>query len=217
MKEEFKFLFNQPNLNKSVILIITPLAPLSITNQKGTYLKSHILPSKNQISGMLENILRMYIPTNMRVKICDAFKLDKEYSIPYNKKQSYVPLINNHYTIDKIYTPKNVKFFDDYSSHLYKRKDKAHINGSRHVDKSLYYTTRDDINTMSQTINVFDKLPTFYNTNIKREYFTTNECYKICATLDNDFYLALNESLSLNNVAYLGNSESLVKIELLAQ
>ena len=75
MKIDISLLFEKPELDSSVILIIQPLAPLSmVSGLPGSYYKTERIPTKFMLSGLFENLLGWHFSKEDRAKIFREMK-----------------------------------------------------------------------------------------------------------------------------------------------
>jgi len=219
----FEFI-KEKNIEKNVeaTLTITPMAPLSITSEKGKYSSVNIKLRKNMILGLIENCLGIHFPLKFREKIVKGLKLKVETNT------AYLPLISHLIEIVDIKTPEKYTIFSDAYSYLNKRDDKSHINGAKNVDIHLYYTEIDEdmlspnakkdgsesAKEKKQYIKeVLKYIPNLYTSLYKREWILTEEDYIIKIKTSIEIKDLLILAVDKNKTYYLGNSESIINLD----
>ncbi len=240
---DISILKEKPLLDMKVQLIIEPLAPLSMVAElPGSYYKSLMHPSKKMICGLFENILGWHFDINTRMailkdlkKIRKKQKIDVDYK-SFSQGSTYVPLLMEYFElgdIPQIYF-EELCFYDDMwarshtsrdtPSEHYKKCRNINPSSNRERESKLNEIEKDDrMNTDEKKEAIKkvnesykDKYPFFHPAlPTKREYiFMKNGSYTYNALFDKRMYSVLKEKLYKNNIAYLGNSEGWINIEL---
>lgn len=104
---------NFQQLNRQLIVEITPLAPFSLCRNKGNCYAFNIIPSKQALCGLFQNFLnirynRSQLPT----------KFQKVSSYQLNNNLAFCPIIDNHFIIEGIKYPKIDAIYINYESTL---------------------------------------------------------------------------------------------------
>ena len=214
---DISILGKEPILDKMVILTITPLAPLSmVSDMPGSYYKTLKVPNKKILCGLIENIIGWKFSNSVRDRILQAIKR-RGISISKNEHGStYKPLLMEYFDI--VETPllsfDSVCFYDDlWARNHSRRKDSAieHAHKCRNISKELFqklHSVDPDKNEVKKlSPNYYPVLPT------RREYVdykNGNIIYKL--QMDENLFVLLQNSLSVYNIGYLGNSEGWVNL-----
>lgn len=188
-----------------VVLELKPLAPISITKQKGVFNKTSVIPSNHNLYGLLENILGIRIGLDTRNKIIKKLKLNSE------KRQGklFVSLISHNVDILNIKTPKKIVYFNDSMSYLNRRLgEEPHIKGVKNIDKSMVYSTMQTL----VDLKVRENLPNYYTSIYKQQYFNTDDSYFITLKTTQQLYNQLEKALRDRSTYYLGNSDGLIDV-----
>lgn len=217
---DISFIFEKPLLDEEMVLEIKPQGPLSISSRKGEYIIFDKKISKNMISGMLENMLKLHIDNNdIKKKIIKKSKsIDNNKPTPdHGAYQRYYPIINHLYEIEEIAYPHKFDLFVDISNNMRRRSDAGHVTGVKHVDIELdAYSKFKPIfgdNATVKAENLLPYCPQYYTSIGKREF----------AICDGSFYLKIKTTKSFkdvisnnidNNFLFLGNSESPVTLSI---
>ena len=236
LKIDISILKTLPSLDKTVIMQIEPLAPLSMVCElPGSYYKTVKTPTKKMLCGLIENLIGWHIDLSDRKNIVKDIvqfrkKQAKETSqlefIDYSKGSSYLPLLMDYFEIiDIVPIFTKAEFYDDLWSKAYRRADAiVHPKGTFNIsydiirDKwSLGRNKKDTKQVDDKELELFfkenlSKFPLYYSTPTKREYISMNGFYKAKILLDGDLYELLLEAIQTNNIAYLGNSEGWINI-----
>ena len=188
-----------------VVLELKPLAPISITKQKGVFNKTSVIPSNHNLYGLLENILGIRIGLDTRNKIIKKLKLNSE------KRQGklFLSLISHNVDILNIKTPKKIVYFNDSMSYLNRRLgEEPHIKGVKNIDKSMVYSTMQTL----VDLKVRENLPNYYTSIYKQQYFNTDDSYFITLKTTQQLYNQLEKALRDRSTYYLGNSDGLIDV-----
>lgn len=240
---DISILKEEPLKDVKAKLIIAPLAPLSMVSElPGSYYKSQMYPTKKMICGLFENILGWHFDINTRMailkdleKIRKKQKIDVDYK-SFSKGSTYVPLLMEYFELGGI--PQicfdELCLYDDMWARCLTSRDtpSEHFKKCRNVnpfvnrerESKLAEIEKDErMNTnekkdaiKSVNDNYKGKYPFFHpSLPTKREYiFMTNGSYTYNALFDKRMYSIIKEELYKNNIAYLGNSEGWINIEL---
>jgi len=142
---DISVLFEKPDLDKSAILWIEPLAPLSmVVSMPGSYYRSQGEPSPFMIYGMLENMLGWHFDDKIRRDIVK--KMKTEFSKKFKIKElssessevSYTPILQQHVKIESpaLVQPQK-QFYEDFWTQHLKDGDERHLGGSRNYDLKI--------------------------------------------------------------------------------
>ena len=137
-----------PELQIQAVLVIRPLAPLSMVGElPGSFYKTMKYPSKKMLCGLFENMLGWHFDNKLRLEIFkDMAKIRKKQKIELTKKQfiqgsAYLPLLMDYFDISGNISLKEFKSMFNYSdlwNRGYRRSDSnKHLNGCRNIDVSL--------------------------------------------------------------------------------
>jgi len=247
------FDINESQEKVKATLILSPVSTISISTKKGTYTHSSLKNiSKHNVCGMIENVLGLHIPKDIREEIIKSIIKDKKkkklidantakqltsnlnYTDPNDKTKSYLPLLIDSFDIIDVKYKDSVKFVDSYSYLNTRIGDKPHITGSQpHINGaknvgSILIPFKSDASVLSvkkaDTITDEDKnvievikeqLPQHYTSLYKREHEIIQDDIIIELNINNLVYEHLKNRLATNKVAYLGNSESIVNINII--
>ena len=227
-----------PDLSKEAILEIQPLAPLSMVSElPGSYYKTLKTPDKKMICGMFENILGWHIDLADLKLIINDLKKHREKRPNQGSKllffdqsrgSTYIPLLMDYFKINLQLIPVTF-FYDDLWSKAYSRADAdVHPKGTFNLDFNIIPNkrnqTRDKDNPKKlDSAALFDffkknvnSYPQYYSTPTTREYAVPKGKYEIQITIDADLYTILLETLSYENIGYLGNNEGWVDLKILS-
>lgn len=224
-----------PELNKSVILEIQPLAPLSMVDElPGSFYKTMKSPSKKMLSGLFENILEWHIDAADRKQVVNEIKkLRKKQKLEfpeYNSGSNYIPLLMEYFEIRLPLLPTITNHYDDLWTRAFRRTDSfRHTNNSRYMEAGFVEKWRDikkSVSTNEKRSNteknaLLDRLfkryqnyfPMYYGTPTIREYIFLNGNYQIKLSIDRNLYELLKFKLSEANLTYLGSSEGWINVE----
>lgn len=149
-KLDISILMGLPELNKTVILEIEPLAPLSMVSElPGSYYKTLKVPDKKMLCGLFENLLGWHIDLADRkaiVKELIALRRKQAKKDPIiefvdmTKGSTYCPLLMDYFEIQEVQPVfTKVLFYDDLWKKAYRRSDSAdiHMGGSSNLDFNI--------------------------------------------------------------------------------
>jgi len=225
-----KILKERPQLNKKVILIIEPLAPLSmVSDLPGSFYKSILSPSKKMICGLFENLLGWHFSWKDRTLIQkELIKLRKKQKLEFEKPQSgstFIPLLMEYFEIELITVP-SVLHYNDLWSRAYRRADAVnHPNGTINISYDLIPIKRNkprdkkkpkQIKTKELEIlfkNNDGKFPMYYTIPTNREYIKYDERIELDLKIDYELAQKLVNKIQYNNYLYLGNSEGWINLK----
>lgn len=222
---EIKLLLEKPQVNKLVKLIIQPLAPLSMVSEiPGTYYKAQDIPDKYKLCGVFENILGWHFSRNDRVKIAKRIREFNQKSLKnktYNSWQSnsgFQPLLFDFFELGMTVKSMGVNYNDLWKRSFSRMDADVHPKGTPNLD---YKVLREKYPALkSQDLLSFFKknkgaFPMFYTSPTLREYIDySGEQIQVKLTMDTNLYNLLITSLDDSSMAYLGNSEGWVEIEI---
>ena len=227
-----------PELQKQAVLIIRPLAPLSMVSElPGSFYKTMKYPSKKMLCGLFENMLGWHFDNKLRLEIFkDMVKARKKLKIDLKKEQfmqgsTYLPLLIDYFDISGNISLKKFKSmfnFSDLWNKGYRRSDSnKHMNGCRNIDVSLVaerydlFTNWKDLPSKESESkkdewfkNNISKIPCFYTSPTPREYICLDAVMEIPLMVDVNFAELLLAEAKISNICYLGNSEGWVNIKI---
>lgn len=220
-----------PELNKTLILEIQPLAPLSMVNElPGSFYKTLKSPSKKMLSGVFENILEWHIDAADRKEIIKEIKkIRKKQKLEFPEDEvgsNFSPLLMEYFEVKLEMSPTPIHF-DDYWSKAYRRADAiVHPKGTFNISYDLIPQKRELPRNDKKPMQVEDKslegfflsnkegYPLYYSSPTGREYIFLNGEYKLKIEMNVILYQMLKQKLESENIAYLGNSEGWVDIKI---
>ena len=226
---DISLLFDPPDIKVQTILIIEPLAPLSmVSDLPGSFYKSEIKPSKIKLCGLLENTLGWHFTvedrksikkklTKVRQNANGEFEIDATHS-----NVEYFPLLAHLFEIGVIMHEAPLYYSDLWKLQLFRWDGYSHPNGTMNLSYELLgekNQLRDNDGKISneQTTKLFEKnrklFPAYYTSPRQREFIVVKGSYKIQLKLTQKLYILLCETLENNNLGYLGNSEGWVNIK----
>lgn len=199
-KIDVSILFEEPDLAKSAVLWIEPLAPLSmVVSMPGSYYRTQDEPSVYMIYGALENLLGWHFDEVIRKAILKKMRkeLKKKHKIEdiliESSLVNYIPILQNHLIIETpaFFQPQK-KFYEDYWTQHMKHDDERHLKGVRNYDLAIERLVtlsknlerqakidKDEEKTLKEKAkaaraeimkNMRDKLPLYYSSPKKREF-----------------------------------------------
>ncbi|MFN4085861.1 MAG: type I-PGING CRISPR-associated protein Cas5p [Spirosomataceae bacterium] len=233
MKLDLKFIFEQSHLESNIILIIDPLAPLSmVSSMPGGHYKTLREPTHAMLTGLFENILDLHLSINdrkfIRKKIeSNLNKLKKKEGLKFHfleTNSTFLPILSHLFTVDLIIQP-SVNYFNDLWKRLYRRSDAiVHPKGTPNLDYKLLIKKRqlplDDKEKIveKEYENLFKRniggFPLYYSTLSDREYIRVDGEYKFKIRMNDKLYQLLCEKLKENDLGYLGTSDGWVSLKL---
>lgn len=230
MTLDLSILQKRPELSKSAILEIEPLAPLSMVSElPGSYYKTLKSPSKKMLSGLFENILEWHIDAADRnTLVKDLRKIRKQQGLNFSDTSgsSYIPLLAEYFEINLEVLPQ-MRHFDDYWSKAYRRTDEAvHALGTFNISYELIPLKRSlprDEKKPKQVTAIalkeffrknLGQYPFYYSTPTKREFVLADGSYQIHLLMDHALYNLISKNMEIKNDAYLGTSEGWVNLKI---
>lgn len=234
---DISILSQKPCLDVKARLTIQPLAPLSMVSElPGSYYKSLKYPSKKMVCGMFENILGWHFSPTLRTSIIKQIKELKGSVENYESGSTYKPLLMDYFELGGI--PQiffdEICFYDDLWARSTTSRDtpSEHYKKCRNINSSVDQERKSKLDEIEKdnkmnadekkeaikTVNnsYIDRYPFFHPVlPTKREYiFMNNGLYIYNALFDKRIFSVLKEAIYKNNIAYLGNSEGWVNLEL---
>jgi len=206
---------NDDNLTENLKLIITPVTPISISKKiNGNFWLSSDTPQKSNIYGLLENVMGLHFNRPIREKLVKMLKMNKNDLETYHFSKSFLPITSKCIDILNINANiGNTNTYIDYFQFFSKFSDIRHINGSANVDKSIHYNqkcTLENYEILGKEHRI--KSPTYYKSPKRREFIFGDINYEINIKTTNIVKDIIMNSKN-NKSAYLGTSESIVKLE----
>lgn len=228
-----------PELKTQAVLLIRPLAPLSMVSElPGSFYKTMKYPSKKMLCGLFENMLGWHFDNKLRLEIFKHMvKIRKKQKIELKKEQfkqgsTYLPLLMEYFYISGNISLKEFKSMFNYSdlwNRGYRRPESnIHLNGCRNIDVSLVaerynlFTKWNDLTSKKESNSKKDewvkknigKIPCFYTSPTPREYICLDAVMEIPITMDIMLAEKLSTKNRISNICYLGNSEGWVNVEI---
>ncbi|QOJ27507.1 MAG: hypothetical protein HRU80_00965 [Ignavibacteriales bacterium] len=210
-KISLDFLLQEPTFDKTLVLKITPLTPLSMVSKlPGSYYHSSLEPTNQMVFGMIENLLSFHFSPDIRNQI--EKRLKKEFKKSFNalpeSGSGYKSILSNHIKIESINKPEETTSFEDLWSQQLKRNDKGHLNGSRNYDWRL----EQKLDTLEEKLQT-QYYPYYYISPTNREYILCKGSYSIALTTNKELAQRIREGLSnLNTPLYLGSNDGWIEV-----
>ena len=228
---DLSILSKKPTRERQAILTIEPLAPLSIVSTlPGSYYKSLDKPTKANLCGMFENVLGWHIGNGDRSEILE--KMTNDYEKSYNitdfevetSAVGYKSLLGHLFEIELPVIPAITARYDDYWTQHLKDYDARHLKGTPNLSYHLISEKRqlstDNKGKVSDATfsNFFKKnnsgFPMYYSSPTPREFIVVQGNYQIKLSINSYLLEGLKQSLTENNLAYLGTSEGWVDLSI---
>ncbi len=221
-------------LTKKFKVIIHPLGPLSMTSGiPMDYRKTDIIPTGKMLYGMFENLLCFHFSPSQRkiiIKQLESF-YGKQFNLLFqrtNNDKKFFPIIQHILRLELENDEKSLingaTFFNDLSSSMNERISfakelKTHFGGSKTIDKDLainYKSIKNNFENFSEREYkiIADKLPKSYSQPVMRQYVILNQDIVLNCSSTPELYEILKENNKVKKSLFLGNSESLVEIEI---
>lgn len=222
MTIDISLLFEEPKLDKEVVVIVRPLAPLSmVSNLPGSYYKTERVPTKQMLCGLFENLLGWHFSEDDRKRIFKEIKKhhSKKYKVEIKEEKSesgYQLLLGYYFeTTPQVLVPVLKHYEDLWTQHLI-GGDERHSNGSIHYDWRIEYE-REEVKGDSNAHTKFFKsnrgsFPQYYRAVPKREFIIAQGDYRIKLLIDARLLSKLKSIVEENNSGYLGTSEGWVDV-----
>lgn len=231
MKSDLSILFQKPEKDKQAILIIEPLAPLSIVSTlPGSYYKSLDKPTKANLCGMFENVMGWHIGMKERRAIFKKMKqvYKKSYKITDFEIETsavgYTSLLGHLFKVELPLVPSILTRYDDLWTQQLKHDDSRHLKGTANLSYQLIKEKRnlptDEKGKISdKTYGDFLKkhnsnFPMYYTSPTPREFIVLEGNYQIKLSMSSYLFESLEKSLQENNLAYLGTNEGWVDLSI---
>ena len=228
---DLSILSKEPTRERQAILTIEPLAPLSIVSTlPGSYYKSLDKPTKANLCGMFENVLGWHIGNKDRSDILKKMKAvyKKSYKIAGFEVETsavgYKSLLGHLFEIELPVIPAIVARYDDYWTQHLKHDDARHLKGTPNlsyhlISKKRQLPTDDKGKVSDKTFGEFLKencsdFPMYYSSPTPREFIVVQGNYEIKLSINSYLLEGLKQSLTENNLAYLGTSEGWVDLSI---
>jgi len=234
MKIDLSFLFKRPEKTISAMLIIEPLAPLSmVSTMPGAFYKTLSEPSKFHIFGAFENALGWHFDKKMRrdirKKVAVAFKKQKMDSPLWEDSDvGYLPLIEPFIEIRPnpvlIKTPK--MFYKDIWKQMRKRSDAhSHPNGTMNlsyeiIPRKMELERKENGTVTDKAITAFyatnrERYPMYYTSAGNREFVVLLQgAYYYKLEIPENLFEMLQQAFYENNISYLGTNEGWVNLKI---
>lgn len=229
MKIDISLLFKKPELDSSVILIILPLAPLSMVNNlPGSYYKTESIPTKFMLSGLFENLLGWHFSKEDRANIFREMKkaYKKKFKQEIDRLESevgYQSLVGYYFEpVPPPFVPVLQYYEDLWTQHLI-GGDQRHADGAINYDWRLE-NERNIIKTKIKSKELEEKdygkfftdnraqFPLYYRSVPKREFVIAKGEYKFKLNINRQLLNLLQNACSDMNIGYLGTSEGWVDV-----
>ncbi len=230
MTADISILFEEPILNEAVILVVKPLAPLSmVSNLPGSYYKTERVPTKPMLCGLFENLMGWHFSKEDRIKIFKEMQKHhkKQYKKNLEKEESesgYQLLLGYYFdTTPQVLIPVLKHYEDLWTQHMI-GADTRHLDGSIHnawsLEDELSKLRRRKFASKKERDDSFsnyfkknqDKFPLYYRAVPKREFVIAQGDYRLKLNINSNLLTMLKEKTEENNLGYLGTSEGWVNI-----
>ncbi len=222
MTADISILLEEPKLNEAVILVVKPLAPLSmVSNLPGSYYKTERVPTKPMLCGLFENLLGWHFSEEDRIKIFKEMQKNhkKQYKKNLEKEESesgYQLLLGYYFEITPQVLIPVLKHYEDLWTQHMIGADERHSRGAVHYDWRIEYE-REKVKNESKSHTAFfkaneDKFPLYYRRVPKREFIIAQGDYRLKLNMNSNLLTMLKEKTEENNLGYLGTSEGWVNI-----
>lgn len=231
MRMDLSILFKKPEKDKTALLNIEPLAPLSIVSTlPGSYYKSQDMPTKYNLCGIFENALGWHIGEGERnailKKMAQVYK--KAHKIKdFDKVTSpvgYTSLIGHLFDIELPLVPVISSRYDDLWTQQLKHDDSRHLKGTPNLSwdlikqkKKLPTDEKGKISDKDYGIFLKENLsgfPMYYTSPTPREFIVVEGAYQYKLSVNGFLLEALQSAFQENNIAYLGTNEGWVDLSI---
>jgi hypothetical protein len=205
--------FSDRELSHEIELVIHPQSPLSISGVLNSkYVKCKRSLSDNMIYGLIENMIGFHFGRDVRKKITKICKLNGVPTDNHHTEEAYLPLISDLCKVINVNMPieKDV-LVDDYSSH-FKSSDSRSFATSTHDISLLGVVTP----RKGYKIDNYNLYSNYYKSIGHREYmvYSVNDKITVRLQISTELMKIIQNKIQQNQILYLGNSESLINIEL---
>jgi CRISPR-associated protein Cas5 len=229
MRIDISILFEEAELDSSVILIIQPLAPLSMVSAlPGSYYKTERIPTKFMLSGLFENLLGWHFSKEGRARIFKEMKKlhKKRFKKELTKEESevgYQSLVGYYFEPAPPPLIPVIQYYEDlWTQHLI-GSDQRHADGAINYDWRLENERniiKAKIRSKELTEKDFGKFftdnraqfPLYYRSVPKREFVIAKGEYKFKLNINRQLLNLLQNACSDMNIGYLGTSEGWVDV-----
>lgn len=231
MRIDLSILFKKPEKDKTALLNIEPLAPLSIVSVlPGSYYKSQDKPTKYNLCGIFENALGWHFEINERKLI---FKKMTQIYKKVHKVENfevvtspvgYTSLIGHLFEIEFPLVPVITSRYDDLWTQQLKHDDSRHVKGTPnlswdlikqkkklHTDEKGKISDKDYKEFLKENLSDF---PMYYTSPKPREFIVVEGAYQYKLSLNGFLLEALQSAFQENNIAYLGTNEGWVDLSI---
>jgi CRISPR-associated protein Cas5 len=224
MSVDITLLFEEPKLDASAMLVIKPLAPLSMVScLPGAYYKTERVPTKSMLCGLFENLLGWHFSTKDRANIFKEMQKNhkKRFEKKIEKEESesgFQPLLGYYFELTPQVMIPSLKHYEDlWTQHLI-GNDSRHSNGAIHYDWQLEEGREKCKNNDDEHNKFFkmyrDKFPKYYRAVPKREFIIAQGDYRLKIIINDSLLSILKNKIEENNMGYLGTSEGWVDVKL---
>jgi|YNPMSStandDraft_2_1061718.scaffolds.fasta_scaffold02989_1 CRISPR-associated protein Cas5 len=230
MVTDISILFEEPKLEQAVILVIKPLAPLSMVNNlPGSYYKTERMPTKPMLCGLFENLLGWHFSEEDRIKIFKEMQKyhKKQYNKNLEKEESesgYQLLLGYYFEVTPQVLIPVLKHYEDLWTQHMIGADTRHLDGSVHnswdLENELSILRKQKFSSKRERDNIFsdyfkknqDKFPLYYRAVLKREFIIAQGDYRLKLNMNSNLLAKLKEQVKENDIGYLGTSEGWVTV-----
>jgi CRISPR-associated protein Cas5 len=226
---DISLLFDKPDLSKKALLVIEPLAPLSMVNSMpGSYYKTEHVPTKQMLCGLLENMLGFHFSHEHRTAIRKKLKQHfKKLKLDFPEDESlvgFLPVTHHLFEIEPPIVLPQMIFFEDYWTQHLIGGDERHLKGATNYDWRL----EEDINRIKEIENSGEQtrarnnlfseqrshFPMYYRSPQRREFIVAEGTYEFILRIQDALMIHLVQAIGANNSGYLGTSEGWVHLSL---
>lgn len=120
-QHSLKWITEDLNKNEELILEIMPLCPFCLTTNKARIMLFNKTPTKNTISGLLQNLINLQITAEDAKLFLKKHKLLKNTTPNQINKLAFTPIIDSLYDINGIVYPNNIINFINLEKNLVQR------------------------------------------------------------------------------------------------
>lgn len=221
-------------LTKNFKAIIHPLGPLSMTSGiPMDFRKTDVVPTGKMLYGMFENLIGFHFNPVQRKIIVKQLELfyGKQFDLLFqrtNNDKKFFPIIQHILRMELENDEKSLidgaSFFNDLVSSMnerisYSKELKTHFGGSKTLDKDLvvnFKSIKNNFEKFSEKEyqSIANKLPKSYSQPVVRQYVILNQDIVLNCSSTPELYELLKENNKIKKSLFLGNSESLVEVEI---
>lgn len=224
MEIDLNILFQKPELDKKVILTILPLAPLSMVSDiPGTYYKSQEIPDKYKLCGLFENIMGWHFGKNDREAIAKKVKefhikklKDNEFQVK-ESNSGFKPLLYDFFEIDLVVKRETILYNDLWKKSFSRMDADTHAKGTPNLDYQILRLKQRSL--QEEDLKSFfgrnkTNYPMYYTSPTLREYVIYDGIIEIALKINHELAELLKNTTNQNSMAYLGNSEGWVELNI---